>query len=93
MNAQDIATILGAGGGGAVLVALGTGIFKWLSGAAGRERVRNTNLLKRSREAEAERDEADEKRREAEEHVSILRRQLREAGLTPLEREDVNTSK
>lgn len=36
--------------------------------------------------AEKERDLADEKRREAEEHVSILKRQVRELGATPLER-------
>ena len=36
--------------------------------------------------AEAERDTADEKRREAEEHVSILKRQVRELGAVPEER-------
>ncbi|QED11536.1 hypothetical protein PP914_gp046 [Arthrobacter phage Qui] len=35
---------------------------------------------------EIERDQADAKRREAEEHVSILKRQVRELGATPLER-------
>jgi hypothetical protein len=38
--------------------------------------------------AEKERDDADSKRREAEEHVSILKRQVRELGATPLERPD-----
>lgn len=36
--------------------------------------------------AEAERDQADEKRREAEEHVSILKRQIIELGAIPRER-------
>lgn len=89
MNAQDIATILGAGGGGAVLLALITGTFKWLTGASGRERVRNTNLLKRSRDAEKERDEADDRARASEEYAHALRYQLRENGITPIEKDSI----
>ena len=91
MDVQDAAALLSALGGGAFVTAIITGIFKWVSGASGRERVRNSNLLKRSREAENERDEADEKRREAEEHVSILKRQLLENGITPRERTSNNS--
>ena len=92
-DAPLLVTLLGAGGGGAVLLALVNGLIKWLSGASHRERVRNTNLDAQRTKAVVERDEAEKerddearKRREAEEHVSILKRQLIEAGFTPLER-------
>lgn len=85
--------LMASGGGGAVLLALVTGLVKWLSGASHRERDRNTNLITQRRnaveardEAELERDVADRKRREAEEHVAILKRQLILLGATPLER-------
>lgn len=94
---QLIATIMGAGGGGAMLLALINGLFKWLSGASHRERERNTDLATQRRDAieardaaEKERDEADKKRREAEEHVAILQRQLLLAGFWPQPR-DPNT--
>jgi hypothetical protein len=70
-----IITTLGTSGG---LVLLINGLIKWLSGFSHRERVRNTNLAARA-EKEAN------KRRAAEEHVSILRRQIRELGAVPLE--------
>jgi Flp pilus assembly protein TadB len=92
-TAQLVVTVLGAGGGGAVLLALVNGIMKWLSGASHRERERNTDLAaQRTRaieerdDAEQERDEEAKKRREAEEHVSLLKRQLIELGVTPVER-------
>lgn len=90
---QLIATLLGAGGGGAVLLAVVNGLFKLASGASHRERLRNTNIAAQRAKAvlerdvaEEERDEADRKRREAEEHVSLLKRQLIENGLEPVER-------
>jgi hypothetical protein len=93
MDAKDVATIMASGGGGAALLAFVTGVIKWLSGASGRERQRNTALItQRIRaiedrdKADKEREEADDKRREAEEHVSILKRQIRELGAVPLER-------
>lgn len=93
MEPQLLATMLGAGGGGAVLLALVNGLFKLLSGASGRERDKNTDLSAQRRHAvrdrdtaDKDRDLADEKRREAEEHISILKRQLIENGITPLER-------
>lgn len=89
--AQLLVTILGAGGGGAALLALINGTFKWLTGAAGRERNKNTDLvaqrLKAIEErdaAEAERDASDKKRREAYEYASKLRRQLIEHGIEPI---------
>ena len=93
MVAQDIVTLMVSGGGGAALLALIQGLFKWVTGAASRERIRNTSLISQRNEAikerekaEDDRDEADTKRREAEEHVSMLKRQLIEAGLDPVER-------
>lgn len=89
-TAQLLVTVLGAGGGGAALLALINGLLKWLSGAATRERNRNSDLISQRRkaieereEAEKARDEADEKRREADEYAAKLRRQLIEAGLEP----------
>jgi hypothetical protein len=79
---QLIGTIVSTLGTSGVLVIAANGLIKWLSGFSHRERVKNTNLNARA-------EKADIKRREAEEHVSILKRQLLEAGLKPLEREDV----
>lgn len=90
---QLLVSILGAGGGGAALLALINGGLKWVSGSTQRERERQTTLSAQRRvaieerdEAEAERDQADIRRREAEEHVSILKRQLLENGIKPAER-------
>lgn len=90
---QALVTMIGAGGGGAALLALVNGAFKWISGSTQRERNRQATLtaqrslaIAERDEAEQERDEADKKRREAEEHVSILKRQLLENGLKPLDR-------
>lgn len=89
-TAQIIVSLLGAGGGGAVLVALVNGIMKQVSGAAGRERVRNTSLEEQRIKAIEERDEARDaaeldaaKRRRMAEYASLLRRQLNEAGIAP----------
>lgn len=93
MDAKEWATIMASGGGGAVVLAFVTGIIKWLSGASGRERQKNTDLntqrrnaIKDRDNAEAERDKADDKRREAEEHVAMLKNQVRELGKVPVER-------
>lgn len=87
---QALVTMLGAGGGGAAILALINGVFKWLSGSTQRERNRQATLTAQRALAIAERDEAwderddaDKKRREAEEHVSILKRQLLENGIKP----------
>ncbi|RFA15824.1 hypothetical protein B7R22_05300 [Subtercola boreus] len=87
---QLLVTILGAGGGSALLLALIQGVFKQLSGSAGRERVRNTSLeaqrvaaIEERDQANAERDAEAKKRRKTEEYASVLRRQLNEAGIAP----------
>jgi len=74
----SIITTLGTSGG---LVLLINGAIKWLSGFSHRERVRNANLATRL-------EKADNKRRAAEEEVSLLRRQIRELGAVPLELEN-----
>jgi hypothetical protein len=81
---EALLTFAGTAGGSAFLVFLIRGIGKWLSGAAHREQIRNTSLAVRRAKAEKERDEADDLRREAEEHVSILKRQIRELGAEPI---------
>lgn len=87
---QLLVTLLGAGGGGAVLLATVNGLFKWLSGISAREREKNTGLISQRMSAieerdaaEKERDEADKKRRLADEYASSLRRQLLENGIQP----------
>lgn len=89
-SAQLIAALFGAGGLGAVVLALVNGLIKWLSGASGRERARNTDLVSQRTKAVEERDKATAardreavKRRLVEEYASTLRRQLIENGLTP----------
>lgn len=90
---QLIIAIFGAGGAGAALISLTKGLFKWWTGSAQRELERNTNIamqrvkaIEARDAAEAERDQADVLRRLAEEHVSILKRQLIELGEVPRER-------
>lgn len=96
---QLLVTILGAGGGGAAILALVNGLIKWLSGSATRERDRNTDLISQRRRAvqerelaQKERDEADKLRRNSEEYCSMLRRQLIEAGIDPEERPELPES-
>ena len=103
MDAAQIVMLIGAGGGGAVLLALVKGVFDWLSGSAGRERDRDSGLVaqrtlavERAEKAEAradrafeKRDEEADKRREAEEHVAILQFQIRALGAIPKERPDL----
>lgn len=95
-TAKLLFTALGAGSGGAALLALINGLFKWLSGAARREQIRNTTLSEQRSKAIKEKDDAEVeleaeiiKRREAEEHVAILQRQIILLGATPQKREDV----
>lgn len=100
MDADQIVLLIGAGGGGAVMLALVKGVIDWLSGSASRERDRDSGLVaqrtlavERAEKAEARADRAFEKRdeeanrrREAEEHVAILQYQIRAMGAVPLER-------
>lgn len=90
-KAQLLIAMMGAGGGGAALLAFVTGMWKWVSGASGRERARVTAIAAQRQtaiedriKAELARDLADHRRRCAEEHVSLLKRQLIEAGLIPV---------
>lgn len=92
-QSQFIVSIMGAGGGSLVVVTLVNGWFKWRTGASARERAKNSDLLSQRAKAveqrdetERERDAADRKRREAEEHVSLLRRQVIEMGGIPVSR-------
>lgn len=85
-----IVALLGAGGGGAVLLAAVRGFINWLSGAAGRERDKNTDLISQRKmaildrdAAEKERDDSDKKRRSSDEYSATLRRQLIENGFDP----------
>lgn len=87
---QFIAYLLGAGGGLTALVTLFKGLGSWISGSAGRERAKNTDLASQRRKAIIERDEALEERDEADrirriafEYASKLRRQLIENGIQP----------
>lgn len=89
-TSQLLVTVLGAGGGGAALLALINGLIKWLSGSSARERQRNTDIVAQRRkaieereEADTERDIADRKRRISDEYSSSLRRQLLEIGIEP----------
>lgn len=103
MDAQAIALIITAIGGSAAVTAIINGIAKLASGASHRERIRNTNLVtqrakaieertdaeKKRDEAEAELDVEARKRREAEEHVAILQRQLILLGVEPQKRLEI----
>ena len=93
--AQTLVTIIGAGGGGAALVALINGAVKFFSGSAGRERARNMTLKDQRNEAwadaEKERDRADRMQARADrearnrnrlaDYASSLRRDCTEHGM------------
>jgi|SRR5690606_2412711 len=87
---QLLVAIMATGGGGAALLALINGIIKWVSGAATREKNRNTDLISQRREAIREREAAENdrdreaaRRRKADEYASSLRRKLIENGIDP----------
>lgn len=91
MNLEGVVTAISAGGGGVVLVALITGIFKVITGRASREREDNASAETQRMRAVEERDKADKRAWLAESHsqhhreyVARLRRQLLEAGLEPI---------
>jgi hypothetical protein len=83
MDAAELTQLISALGGGAVILATGRAVFKWITGAAGRERVRNTSLLQQKKQAEAMADEEAAKRRMIQEYAARLRRQLIEADIEP----------
>jgi hypothetical protein len=88
MDATQAAVAIMTAGGGVFLVALVQSLGKYFSGAAGRERVRNTSLKEQRNEAwadaERERERADREahnRRLTEEYASQLRRDCTEHGV------------
>jgi hypothetical protein len=92
MDATQAAVAIMTAGGGVFLVALVNGLGKYFSGAAGRERARNTSLKDQRNEAwadaERERERADREahnRRLTEEYASQLRRDCTEHGMQPHE--------
>lgn len=94
MSADLVVAVLSAGGVGAALLALVNGIIKWLSGASGRERAKNTelatqriNAIKERDESNLERDEADKQRRRWEEIAHKYKLQLHAHGIQPGEYE------
>ncbi len=83
-TARAIAIILTALGIPALLVSLGRSLWKWWTGRAGRERIKNNDLLARVRKAEEQRDAEADDARSALEYAARLRRQLIEAGIEPV---------
>lgn len=90
MEPEYILGLMASGGGGAALLALVTGLIKWLSGASGRERAKNTSLEQQRRDAIKDRDAmSDEldnetrKRRNAEEIAHRYRTLLISKGIQP----------
>jgi len=93
-TARMVVTVLGTGGGTTLLIAFAKGFGKWRSGEAHREQVRNTSAealrvkaIADREKSDKERDRADDLRREAEEHVAMLQRQIILLGATPVKRE------
>lgn len=83
---QILVTVLGAGGGATVMVSVVNGIFKMITGRTERERRENSDMLTEKDNALLYAEKEVRRRREAEEYISILRRQLHEAGVIPKER-------
>ncbi|WGH21723.1 hypothetical protein SEA_INKED_34 [Arthrobacter phage Inked] len=88
---KQILQFLGTAGGVAFLAMVGKGAKKIWSGAAFRERVKTTNLVRRTEAAEKKTDEAQAEmeaerklRLKAEFHVSVLERQVVSLGGSPL---------
>jgi hypothetical protein len=90
-TAKQVLTFLGTAGGVAFLGLIGNGFKKLWNGAVVRERVRTTNLVKRTENAEKKTEEAQDEmeterklRLKAEYHVSLLQRQVNLMGGTPV---------
>jgi len=87
-SAQLWAALIGTTGLGAVLLAAVNGLIKWLSGAAGREKGRNADLVRQRDDAYARMHTANtladteaRRRRIAQEYASALRGDLLELGV------------
>lgn len=83
MTPEQLALILGAGGAGAIIVALINGAVKVVSGSASRERDRNTEALRQRINAVEERDIALHQRGLLIDALALARRRLIEAGIDP----------
>lgn len=88
---KQVLTFLGTAGGVAFLTLFGNGIKKLWTGAATRERVRTTSLVRRTAAAEKKTDEAQAEmeqerklRLKAEYHVARLQHQVILLGSTPV---------
>ena len=102
MDSQTWATIFGAGGLGAILLALVKGVIDWLNGSHSRERDRNVDILTQRNDAWKERDaerkranceriRADtehRRRRQVAEYASHLRAVAIRGGIDPSELPD-----
>ncbi len=87
-TAQLVATIVGSGGGGAVLLVLARGLVQRLNGSATREKMRNSDLksqrddlYQRLLDAQHSADVESRRRRAAQEHAAELRSMLLEHGI------------
>lgn len=88
---KQVFTFLGSVGGVAFITLVGNAVKKIWTGAASRERVRTTSLVRRTEKAEKDsegyKDEMETERNlrlKAEFHVAILERQVVSLGGTPL---------
>jgi len=88
---KQVFTFLGSVGGVAFITLIGNAIKKIWTGAASRERVRTTSLVRRTEAAEKKQEESDaefEKERKlrikAEYHVALLEKQVVHLGGTPV---------
>ncbi|QFG13643.1 hypothetical protein PBI_SHEPARD_33 [Arthrobacter phage Shepard] len=90
-TAKQVLTFLGTAGGVAFLSLIGKGVKKLWTGAASRERVRTTSLVRRTEAAEKKTDEAQAEteaerklRLKAEYHVALLQHQVILLGAKPV---------
>lgn len=88
---KQVFTFLGTAGGAAFLALVGSAIKKLWSGAASRERVRTTSLVRRTEVAETKKEEAEAEfeeerklRLKAEFHVALLEKQVVHLGGEPV---------
>lgn len=87
LDAQTLAAIFGAGGIGAVLLAITKGTFDWINGSHAREKSRNADIAQQRNDAVARAqylqdrlDRESAKRRIIAEHAGTLRVMLIESG-------------
>ncbi|ALY09007.1 hypothetical protein GORDON_32 [Arthrobacter phage Gordon] len=88
---KQLFTFLGTAGGVAFLTMIANAVKKLYNGAASRERVKTTSLVRRTEVAEAKKDEAEAEaeverklRIKAEYHVALLEQQVVRLGGIPV---------